>query len=224
MATKKNKRKLIVSDLHLPFEHRGALKFCQETYKRFNCSSVISIGDIFDYHQMSRHVSEPDALGAMEEHRLTNKKLKAWGKAFPLMDIVQGNHDEIPKRQAKEVGIPAQFIRSPHEAYDNLSTGWTFHNKLVHEGVLYEHIAGSGMVAAMNKAKKMSMSTVCGHTHQNGGVIYFSNPTQLFFGLNVGCLIDKEAYAMRYSNSEPTLGVGVVVSSTEAHFVPMRLT
>jgi hypothetical protein len=42
--------------------------------------------------------------------------------------------------------------------------------------------------------------------------------------MNVGCLVDKDAYAMRYSDQEITLGCGVVVDSEEAYFVPLKMS
>ena len=39
--TKKEKRILIVGDLHAPFELDGYLDFCQETYAKYLCNQVI---------------------------------------------------------------------------------------------------------------------------------------------------------------------------------------
>lgn len=215
-------RVLVIPDLHLPFEHKKALYHCQKVADKEAVNKVICIGDIFDHHQMSRHTSEPDAYGAVQEYKLTCRRIKSWYKAFPKLDLVLGNHDEIPARQAKEVGIPKRFLKDLAAVYD-MPSGWKIHKRFIFEDVLYLHSAGSGINGSMNKAKQMSMSVGAGHTHKHGGVIYFSNPLKLFFGMNVGCLIDKEAYAMRYSDSEPTLGAGVVYSSSEAYFRPLKL-
>jgi len=211
-----------VPDLHFPFAHKKALDFCKKVYKEYNCDNVVFVGDMFDHHQMSRHTSEPDALGAKQEANKAQKMVNKWVEAFPVADIMLGNHDLIPKRQGKEVGLIDRFIRTVKEAY-GLPDGWKFHNKLVRNKVLYLHIAGSGKYAAMNKAREQSMSVVAGHTHKHPGTLYFSNPRNLYYGMNVGCLINKKAYAMRYSDAEITLGVGVVYGPTHATFVPMPL-
>lgn len=215
-------RVLVIPDTHFPFEHERALSFCKAIYDRFGCNKVVCTGDILDQHQMSRHTSEADAMGAMKEIELAKKSVKAWSDAFPYMDIVYGNHDKIPERQAKEVGLPSVFIKDLSDVY-GMPDGWVFHKKLVWNGVLYKHNIGSGQYAAINGAKQKSMSVVCGHTHKYGGTIYFTNPTQMFFGLNVGCLIDKETYAMRYSDDDICLGCGVVLGGDEAFFVPMKM-
>lgn len=215
-------RVLVIPDLHLPFEKDRALSFCKAIYKRFNCNKVICTGDMLDIHQISRHVSEPDSIGAMEELALAKKKIRQWAKAFPKMIITIGNHDAIPKRQAKEVGLPSAYLRDLKDVY-GMPRGWQLKRNHIEDNVYYVHNAGSGKYAAINKAKDLSMSVVCGHTHRHGGVIYFTNPFKIFFGMNVGCLIDKDAYAMRYNNNEPSLGCGVVIDGHEAFFIPMKM-
>jgi len=215
-------RTLVIPDFHAPFQHKKSLAHCKEIYKKHKCNKVICIGDFADHHQMSRFTSEPDADGAMQEYKKTLRELKKWYKAFPKVDVVLGNHDAIPMRQAKEVGVSEEFLKKLDKVYD-MPKGWKIYKKIVQDNVLYIHSAGSGMNASMNKARQMSMSVVSGHTHKHLGVIYFSNPSKLFFGMNVGCLIDKEAYAMRYSDSEPTLGCGVVYSDHKAYTEPLEL-
>ncbi len=215
---------LIIADLHAPFSHENALWHCQEVYKAWDCEDVINIGDFVDQHRISRHVSEPDGMDAVQEHAEAVEALKKWYKAFPYVDVVYGNHDMIPMRQAKEIGLPSDiYLRKLEEVYQ-CPPGWNFCNRFVRDGVLYLHNAGSGKYAAINKAREQSVSVVAGHTHRNPGIIYQSNPSTLFFGLNVGCLVDKEAYAMRYQDSEITLGCGVVVDSSEAYFIPLKMS
>ena len=214
---------LVIPDTHFPFEHFGSLEHCRDVYNKHQCTKVVCIGDLIDHHRISRHVSEPDADGAKLEKAKTVSVIRLWGNVFPNMSILLGNHDLIPYRQAKEMGIPASFLRRLSEVYE-MPIGWTFHKRLIYNNVIYLHDAGGGKYAAINKAKDMSMSVVAGHAHRHGGIMYFSNPTQLFFGMNAGCLIDKETYAMRYSHTEPTLGCCVVVDKSEAYFIPMRLS
>ena len=214
---------LVISDIHEPFSHPRAIAHCKMVGEKYNAKKVVFVGDIIDHHRISRHVSEPDSFGATVELRLTKRKLKKWIKAFPTAHILLGNHDLIPYRQAKELGMPKAFLKDLHKVYNIPSLGWKFSKRLILGNVLYLHNAGSGKYAAINKAKEMSMSVVCGHTHRHGGVIYFSNPRQLFFGMNVGCLIDKSAYAMRYFEGEPTCGCGVVINSELAYFEPMKM-
>ena len=58
------------------------------------------------------------------------------------------------------------------------------------------------------------MNLVMGHLHSNAGISIVSTHGQRIWGMNVGCLIDNEAYAFaynKYTRQKPVLGVGVVV-------------
>lgn len=212
---------LVVPDLHEPFEHKDFFKFCVKVYEMYNCKRVICTGDIIDHHRIARHTTEPDADGAEQEKEKAIKKLTKWYRRFPEMDIILGNHDLIPYRQAKEIGIPASAVVRLTDWY-LMPKKWLFHKELIVDNVFFTHVLPSGINGAILEAKKKGMSVVGSHTHTAGGVVYFKNKLGLYYGLNVGCGIDVESYAMRYSNSEPTLGCGVVVDSREAYFIPMK--
>ncbi len=64
-----------------------------------------------------------------------------------------------------------------------------------------------------------------GHSHSFGGCSYIAGPNDIIFGLNVGCGIDNEAYAMAYGKPyllKPTLGCGVVKDGFMGFFLPMQ--
>ena len=104
--------RLVISDPHAPFQHRRALSHCKKTYKKWKCTEVMFTGDVFDHHRLSRFQSEPDADSATREAKITKKMIKKWAEAFPVADIILGNHDLIPYRQAKELGIPKMYLRT----------------------------------------------------------------------------------------------------------------
>jgi hypothetical protein len=63
---------------------------------------------------------------------------------------------------------------------------------------------------------------VIGHIHAYASVFYEGK----HFAMNAGCLIDKEAYAFKYARGallDVSLGCGIVVNGTHAHFIPMHL-
>jgi len=214
----------VIGDTHLPFDHKDYLGFVKETFKKFGVTKVIHIGDFVDNHAISRHVSEADGLGANDEYKATLKEVHKWTKAFPEVTLLIGNHDAIPVRQAKELGIPEVFMKDVKELWQ-LPEDWTVTESVEVNGVLYEHgIGSSGQYGAKTNAQQMGMSYVCGHTHAGGSVFYMSNPNKMWFGLNAGCGIDISSYAMRYGKHfkrKPTLGCGIVMSDKEAYFIPM---
>lgn len=216
----------IIGDLHAPFNHPNYLKFIKKTFKKWGVQRVICIGDIVDQHQISRHISEPDALGAITELELARKELKCWYRAFPELIMTVGNHDDIPVRQAKELGIPKDFIRGVKEMY-NMPKKWKIVDSIVLDDVIYEHgVGSSGKDSALNTAIQCRMSYVQGHAHSYLGCKYNANPSNIIYGLNVGCGIDIKAYAARYGmyyKKKPTLGCGIVVNSREAYAIPMDM-
>jgi hypothetical protein len=55
-------------------------------------------------------------------------------------------------------------------------------------------------------------STVIGHIHSVSGVEYIANNKDTIYGMNVGCLIDRHAYAFDYGKDfklKPILSCGV---------------
>ena len=71
----------------------------------------------------------------------------------------------------------------------------------------------------------MGMSVVMGHLHSVAGVHYGAGPKRRWFGLDVGCLIDREAYQFAYGKhlpKKPILGCGVVLDG-EGYFEPMKV-
>ena len=86
--TKDESRVLVIGDLHEPFCLDGYLKFCKETYAKYNCNRVIFIGDVIDSHYSSFHETDPDGMGGGDELELAIKRLSRWVKAFQLLTYV----------------------------------------------------------------------------------------------------------------------------------------
>ena len=81
-------------------------------------------------------------------------------------------------------------------------------------------------MAAYKNAIAEFKSTVQGHLHAQGGVVYHANGSDCVFGMQVGCGVDHSHPAMNYGRvyaAKPILGCGVVYSSKLAHFEPMFL-
>jgi hypothetical protein len=81
--TRKERRILVIGDLHEPFCLDGYLDFCKDTYRKHNCNQVIFIGDCIDSHYSSFHETDPDGMGGGEELELAIKRLSKMGGGFP---------------------------------------------------------------------------------------------------------------------------------------------
>lgn len=217
---------LVIGDTHFPFHHKDYLDFCIRVAGEFDCKTVVHIGDEVDNHAISFHNSDPDGLSAGMEADAAQRELERWYEVFPSVTVIVGNHGALPYRQAFANGIPRRFIKTYEEIW-RAPRGWKWVHSAVIDGVLYEHgIGSSGKNAALNRAIDNRMSTVIGHVHAWGGVQYTSNVDSTIFGLNVGCGIDVNSYAMAYGKpftKKPTLGCGVVLHGGKTGiFVPMN--
>jgi len=216
---------LVIGDTHIPFVHPDYLDFCLWAKDHYECEHVVHIGDEVDNHAISYHESDPDGLSAGMEAEACLEELRAWYKAFPEVTVIVGNHGALPFRKAFTAGLPRRFLKTYREIWE-APDGWTWTHEAILDNVVYQHgIGTSGKNAALNKAMANRQSTVIGHVHSWGGVQYTSGPNDTIFGMNVGCGIDENAYAMAYSKPfryRPTLGCGVVLGGgLHAIFLPM---
>jgi len=195
---------LIIGDIHEPFCLDGYLQHCKNVYKEFNCNKVVFIGDIIDSHYSSFHSTDPDGMSAKDELNLSIKKLRKWHKAFPKATVIIGNHDRIVARKALANGISAKWIKEYKDVLEVPS--WNFKTDETIDNVLYVHGEGA---TAFTKAKTLFQSVVAGHTHTKCYIEYMNN----IFGMQVGCGVDKDSYAMAYAKNyaPPQIACGVVL-------------
>lgn len=205
----------IIGDTHLPYTNGRYLEFCFETFEANGVNRVIHIGDLIDHHALSFHDSEPTLKGARGERLDARKALAPWIEAFPEMEIVEGNHDRIPARQLKAIGMdPDVYLRSNADVY-GYPEGWTEHEHIFSNGVLYHHGETCLPDFGYGKDARTRMcNTVSGHAHGNFGVAYTANSTRLVWGMGVGCGVDRRSMAFAYGKhfkKKPILGCGVVM-------------
>ena len=201
---------LIIGDIHAPFELDGYLKFCKDTYKEYNCNRVIFIGDIIDNHFSSYHETDANGLGGKDELDLAVKRISKWYKAFPIADVIIGNHDRIIMRKAQSSAIPTKWIREYKEVLD--TPNWNFTDSVTYNEVLYIHGEGG---TARSRMKKDLNSVVQGHLHTQAYCEHLVGSNFKIFGMQVGCGIDNKAYAMAYAKNygKPAIGCGVVLNN-----------
>jgi len=131
---------LVICDLHEPFCLDTYFDFSVETKERYNCGTVVFIGDIIDNHYSSYHESDADSLGTGDELSLAVSKIKKWHKAFPNATVVTGNHDRIIHRKAFSAGLSKRWIRDYKEVFETPT--WTFTEEIGLDGVVYVHGEG----------------------------------------------------------------------------------
>lgn len=123
---------LIISDPHLPYQHPDSFDFLYKAAVALDCERILCTGDMFDHHQGSYHESEPDAPDAETEYLMAQNDAKELQDIFPEMVITNGNHDNIPKRKMKTVGLPFAFASDYNKMYD-LEDGWKWEDQFYFE-------------------------------------------------------------------------------------------
>ena len=138
---KKERRILVIGDLHAPFTLSGYLEHCKEVYSNYNCNQVIYIGDILDNHAFSFHVPDPSGLSPGNELLLAKEHIQEWYEAFPVADVLIGNHDRMAARKAMNGGIPSEWIKSYNDVLG--TPKWNWCETIVYDDVLFEHGEGT---------------------------------------------------------------------------------
>ncbi len=218
--TQAENRVLVIGDLHAPFILDGYLDFCLEQYYNYNCNKIVFIGDVVDNHFSSYHETDSDGLGGGEELDAAVDQLRPWYEHFPNADVLIGNHDRMVSRKAQTSAIPRKWIKSYQEVLE--VPNWRFIEELFIDDVNYNHGEGS---KAHIKARKNMQSTVQGHHHTDCYTMWFVGAKEKIFGMQVGCGVDRKAYAMAYAKNHPrqVIGCGIVIGGHTAVNILMEL-
>ena len=226
------KNTLIIADTQFPFEHRQYLDFCKAVQEKYRCGEVVHIGDIADCLNFSFYEKDPEAPAILEEVELLKASFEAWGKAFPNVKAVVGNHDNRVRRRLDSAGFPHELLPTEKVFRDllGLPKGWSLQDKVILDTrrgevyCLHGDQKGSSVVAGTT-ARKIGTSLIRGHHHTKSFITYISTPHHLIFDMIVGCGIDKNAVAFRYNKKDidrPILSCGVILDGIP-HIIPMEL-
>lgn len=197
---------LIISDTHIPYENKKALEAVKQAYIDYNITDVIHIGDVHDGHNLSYHETSLEAEGANAELQTTIDAIKPWYKAFPKVTVLNSNHDGLVKRKAQSARIAEGYFKPLNEALG--IPGWTFVDFLTIGDVQFNHGLGGD---ARSRAKQLGMSVVQGHYHGKKYVEYVDHHHNTF-AMQVGCLVDKDSFAMEYGKfAVQANGFGVIL-------------
>lgn len=218
---------LFFTDTHYPHLHggNGHLEFLRDVAEKWGANRFICGGDLMDFHRASRFLSEVSSLNVEEEYKLALSQVEELCEVFPDVTLLESNHDSIPARRVKEMGLTPEFLKDKHDLL-GLPDTWDIQDKVIENGVIYSHGKETGGInGARLLAQRNGQSSAIGHLHSFGGCQYLQTPTQKIFGLNAGCLVETDSLYMEYgknSKYQPTLGCAIVISSEEAYFIPFN--
>lgn len=221
-----NKRILVISDLHCPYNHKDTVKFLAAIKKKYKPTRVILSGDEVDMQGISFHDHDPDLDSIGKELDTAIEALKPIYKLFPVAEVLESNHGSLVIRRALAHGLSRKFFRSPGEVLE-APKGWSWHfdiqTTLPNGMPCYFHHSKGANVKKNSQA--MGSSFIQGHHHESFEIQYWGNPNALLFGMTVGCLVDTKSLAMAYNKNNlkrPVIGCAVVIDSIP-QLIPMVL-
>jgi len=216
---------LPISDLHIPYQHPDALDFLRAVKKKYKPDRVINIGDEVDKHGLNFHGQDPNLPSASDELLRAREYIHELEKIFPEMDLMHSNHGSLAYRRAKASGIPVHYLKSYNEVL-GVGKGWKWHDELmIKDGkhtLYFRHQFNPNILKA---AEQMSCCCIQGHYHSRFEIAYTSSPTNLNWGMTIGCLIDDKSMAFEYNKLQtkrPILGVAIIIDGFP-HLLPMYM-
>ena len=220
-----NKRILVISDMHLPYQHKDAIKFLAEIKKEFKPDRVINIGDLLDFHAISMHTHDPDLASAGHELTMARKYVKELESIYPQVTEVDSNHSSLVYRRAIKYGMSREFLREYGEFLGTKKWKWVDDLTLTMSNGQRCFFTHGRSADVLKVSQTMGMSAVQGHYHTKFVVSYWANPDKLFFAMNVGCLINQKSLSMNYAKNFRTrfiLGCGIILDGIP-RLLPMVL-
>jgi predicted phosphodiesterase len=197
------RRTLAISDLHIPYHHKGAIEAALKHGDEFKPDAVLINGDLFDFYQLSRFDKNPTLPKVSAELLAGGQFLDHLRQRFPKAQIVYklGNHDE---RWAKYIFQAAPLLSDIPEVVN----GWEHPAGIVRNRVtvvadqrpvmlgklpvFHGHELGRGISSPVNPARgaflRAHHTILVGHSHQTSGHADTNIWHEETFCWSTGCL------------------------------------
>ena len=209
------KRILVISDMHLPYQHKDAIQFLKEIKKEFKPDFVVNIGDLLDFHAINMHTHDPDLYSAGMELDRSKEYIKEIESIYPEVTEVDSNHSSLVYRRALKYGMSKQFLKPYGEFLGTRKWKWVDDLTLTMSNGQRCFFTHGRSADILKVSQAMGMSAVQGHYHTKFVISWWANPDNLFFGMNVGCLINQKSMAFSYAKNFRTrfiLGCGIILN------------
>ncbi len=211
----RNSKVLVISDLHIPYHHKDSFNFLKEIKKEFKPDKIVNIGDSLDQHALSFHDSSPDLYSAGHELQKAKEYIKELEDIFPEVIEVDSNHSSLIYRRALKHGLPRAYLKDYGDFLETKKWKWVDDLTLTlsnNQRCFFTHGRSADILKV---SQTMGMSAVQGHYHTKLLISWWANPDNLFFAMNVGCLINQKNMAFNYARNFKTrfiLGCGIIIN------------
>lgn len=172
----RNRWILVLADIHCPYHDVKSLDVAIAAGKRMDVDTVIILGDMMDFHRISKYPNDPGTLSFQEELEVGAQMAFYIRSEFPDADIyyIEGNHEVrlehyIAKNADQFVGMPE--LSMSHLLDLKMQEITYVQDAFIHCGdmsFLHGHeLRGVGGVNPSRKLfAKMKKSAICGHLHR----------------------------------------------------------
>lgn len=171
-----NRKILVLADIHAPYHSKNALWEAIRHGQKVGVDTVIILGDMMDFHRISRYPNEPDTLSFADELEVGKQLIVSIRDSFPNCDIhyIQGNHEArfeaYLSKNAPELSDLPELSMAPLLDLDRQDVSYIV-DGFIHCGdmsFIHGHeIPGIGGVNPSRKLyTKMKKSAICGHLHR----------------------------------------------------------
>jgi hypothetical protein len=204
-----NSNGLIISDLHFPYQHNGAITSALEFGLKKNVDFILINGDLLDFAAISRHEREWRQRSPYEEFEAARQFLRELRKAFPKARVIfkEGNHDERWEKwlyvKAPELFDDPEFQLEVRLRLGELKMEIVKDRRPIKIGklnVLHGHeMAGSsgGVNPARSTFLKTLDNVLVGHFHRTSNYVEASFGGNVISVQSLGCLCTLNPYYMR---------------------------
>jgi len=160
------------------------------------------------------HSHDPDLYSAGDELRVARKYIRELESIFPKMIEVESNHSSLVYRRALKFGMSKEFLKDYSEFLGTKKWQWIDDLTITMSNGQRCFFTHGRSADILKVSQTMGMSAVQGHYHTKFLISWWANPDNLFFGMNVGCLINQKSLAFHYAKNFKTrfiLGCGIII-------------
>lgn len=192
-------RILCIPDPHFPYQHKNFFVDIARLVRYFKPNVVVVMGDMVDFHGISRHDPDPDADSAkteLEKAQDCVKKLVGILGKTPVKYCI-GNHDNRIEKRAAQNHIPKAFLKTFRELF-NLPLNWQIADVHHIDGIAFTH--GQSNLRGKT-ALAYGSNVVQGHFHSMLEISYHQTPTKLLWSVFAGSGADPKSLALAYAQN-----------------------
>ena len=194
-----NKRFLILSDIHVPYQHKLNLSKAIEYGKKYNPTDVVLLGDVIDCVSISKFLKKSNERDFNKEILQTRKFLQSLRNTFPKANIsyLEGNHENRLNKyiltnaselsNLKELSLPSLL------QLDKYNIKYYSEDKILKAGNLvltHGHLVKGSCSSypARSLFYSTKVSSLCGHCHRESMYTCRTIDNKVLKSYSVGCL------------------------------------